>query len=275
MSIPKTEMRNPKSTNFSKMTSEEMALLVIRANHDAVTAVENASQQIAVAIDAVTKAFENGNRLIYAGAGTSGRLAIVDASECPPTFGVPYEQVSGILAGGRDRMFDAGEKEEDSYENGCQDIMDKGVRAGDVVMGISAAGNAAYVVGAMETAKKFGCITIGLTCNPDTAVLRAADIPIFTDTGAEILTGSTRLKAGTAQKIVLNTLTTCSMAKTGKVYENMMINLAPSNEKLKQRVVRITREILSCDEDTAVAALDANDWNIKNAIEYAKERISK
>ncbi|MBO5657601.1 MAG: N-acetylmuramic acid 6-phosphate etherase, partial [Agathobacter sp.] len=134
------------------------------------------------------------------------------------------------------------------------------------VVGISAAGNAAYVVGALEQAKAIGAVTVALACNPDTKILNAADIPIWTDTGAEVLTGSTRLKAGTAQKIVLNTLTTCAMAKTGKVYENMMINLKPSNDKLKKRVIRIVTEILVCNEDEAIQRLEANDWNIRAAV---------
>ena len=266
MSIQKTEMRNPASTHMDKMSTEELAKLVISANYEAVKAVEDASASISKAIDAVSEAFERGNRLFYVGAGTSGRLGVIDAAECPPTFGVPYDMVCGIIAGGKDRMFRAGEGDEDSYESGCKDIADSGITAGDVVVGISAAGGAAYVVGAMEKAKELGCVAVGLSCNPDTAVLRTAHIPILTDTGAEVLTGSTRLKAGTAQKIVLNTLTTCAMTKTGKVYENMMINLSPSNEKLKRRVVRIVREILSCSEDEAITRLDKNDWNIKKAV---------
>ena len=267
MSIQKTEMRNPLSRNMDKMDTEEMARLVICANYDAVKAAENAASDIAKAIDAVVCAFKNGHRLFYVGAGTSGRLGVCDAAECPPTFGVPYDMVNGIIAGGQDRMFRAGENAEDKYEDGKALIDDYGIKAGDVVVGISAAGNAAFVVGAIEKAKECGCVTVGLCCNADTAVLKAADIAILTDTGAEVLTGSTRLKAGTAQKIVLNAITTCAMAKTGMVYENLMINLSPSNEKLKKRVVNIVREILSCDEDEAISRLDKNGWNIRNAVE--------
>ena len=267
MNIPKTEMRNPLSMNMDKMNTEEMARLVIAANYDAVKAVENASPAIAEAVDAIAIAFENGHRLFYVGAGTSGRLGVCDASEYPPTFGVPYDTVIGIMAGGKECVFKAGENEEDNYESGQKTIKEHGASTGDVVVGISAAGNAAYVVGALEEAKRLGCVTVGLCCNPNTAVLRIADIAIYTDTGAEVLTGSTRLKAGTAQKIVLNTLTTCAMTKTGKVYENMMINLSPTNEKLKKRVIRIVTEILSCDEDEAISRLENNDWNIRQAIE--------
>ena len=270
MSIAKTEARNPASMRMDQMTTEEMARLVIGANYEAVRAVEDAAPAIVVAIEAVTAAFEKGGRLFYVGAGTSGRLGVIDASECPPTFGVPYEQVQGILAGGKERMFRAGENEEDKYENGTAAIAEHGITERDVVVGISAAGNAAYVVGALAEAKARGAVTVGLSCNPDTKILQAADIPIVTDTGAEVLTGSTRLKAGTAQKIVLNTLTTCAMAKTGKVYENMMINLAPSNEKLRRRVIRIVSEILSCDEETAVKGLEENGWNIRSTVTAAK-----
>ena len=209
--------------------------------------------------------------MIYVGAGTSGRLGVIDAAECPPTFGVSYDMVTGIIAGGKERMFKAGENEEDKYENGCQAVKENGVSAGDVVVGISAAGNAQYVLGAIETAKALGCVTVGISSNEGTLILNAADIAIFTDTGAEVLTGSTRLKAGTAQKIVLNTLTTCAMAKTGKVYENMMINLAPSNEKLRGRVIRIVTEILSCGEEEAVARLEANEWNIRKTVDAVKK----
>ena len=268
--LAKTEMRNPKSMHMDAMGSEEMARLVITANYEAVKAVEDAAPSIALAVDAIATAFEGGHRLFYVGAGTSGRLGVIDASECPPTFGVSYETVTGIIAGGNERMFRAGENEEDKYENGAQAIRDHGVCAGDVVVGISAAGNAAYVVGALECAKALGCVSVAVSSNADTAILRVADIPILTDTGAEVLTGSTRLKAGTAQKIVLNTLTTCAMAKTGKVYENMMINLAPSNQKLRARVIRIVTEILSCTEEEAIARLEENSWNIRAAIDAAK-----
>ena len=274
MSIAKTEMRNPVSMDMDKMSSEEMTRLVITANYEAVKAVEDAADAIAKAVDAIADAFENGGRLFYVGAGTSGRLGVLDAAECPPTFGVPYEQVQGIIAGGKERMFRAGENEEDKYEKGREAIYEHGITSKDVVVGISAAGNAAYVVGAIESAKALGAVTVGISSNPDTKILNVSDIQIFTDTGAEVLTGSTRLKAGTAQKIVLNTLTTCAMAKTGKVYENMMINLSPSNEKLKKRVIRIVTEILSCDDTEAIMRLEKNEWNIRKAVTADKEKLS-
>ena len=266
MSIPTTEQRNPMSMHMDSMNTEDMARLVICANYDAVRAAENAVESISAAIDEIAKAFEKGNKLVYVGAGTSGRLGVIDAAECPPTFGASPEQVQGIIAGGKERMFSAGEAEEDGYDKGRKSLDDYRVVSGDVVVGISAAGNAAFVIGALDRAKELGCVTVGICNNADTKIGKAADITIFLDTGAEVLTGSTRLKAGTAQKIVLNTLTTCAMAKTGHVYENMMINLAPSNEKLRKRVIHIVREILSCDESEAVKLLDASDWDIRTAI---------
>ena len=274
MSIPKTEMRNPSSMQMDKMDTVEMARLVITANREAVRAVEDAAESIARAVDVIAEAFLRGGRLFYIGAGTSGRLGVLDAAECPPTFGVSAEQVQGIIAGGKECMFRASENAEDKSENGSGAIDEYGITADDVVVGISASGNAAYIVGALERAKEIGAVTVGLACNPDTKILAISDIPILTDTGAEVLTGSTRLKAGTAQKIVLNTLTTCAMTKTGKVYENMMINLSPSNEKLKRRVIRIVTEILSCDDAEAIMRLEKNEWNIRKAVTADKEKLS-
>ena len=274
MKLLRTEQRNPNSLNFDKMSTQEMAKLIITANYDAVHAVESAITPISEAVEVIAKAFKKGGRLFYIGAGTSGRLGVIDAAECPPTFGVDSDLVQGIIAGGKERMFCAGESEEDNYEKGCLAITEKCITADDIVVGLSAAGNAAYVVGALEMAKQIGCVTVGISSNADTAVLHIADISIFTDTGEEIITGSTRLKAGTAQKIVLNTLSTCAMAKSGKIYENMMINLSPSNEKLRSRVIRIVAEILSCDEDTAIQHLEEHQWVIRDTVEAVKNAIA-
>ena len=256
--------------HMDKMSTEEMAALVISANYDAVRAAEEAIESISKAVDAIAEAFNEGHRLIYIGAGTSGRLGVIDASECPPTFGVSYDQVQGIIAGGNDRMFRAAENAEDKYENGQKDVKDIGLEGGDVLVGISAAGNPSYVLGAIDYAKSIGCVTVGVCNNSDALLLKATDIPIFLDTGAEVLTGSTRLKAGTAQKIVLNALSTCAMTKTGKVYENMMINLSPSNKKLRERVIRIVCELLSCSEEEAIKRLNEHGWVIRRAVEAAK-----
>ena len=263
----KTEMRNPNTMHFDQMSSAEQVAAMCRENQNAVLAVEKAAPEIAKAIDAVANAFANAHRLFFIGAGTSGRLGVLDAAECPPTFGVPQGMVQGIIAGGKERMFTAGENAEDKEENGIEDVKNAGIAAGDVLVGVSVAGGAAYVVGALNTARELGAKTVALTSNFDTPIEKCADITIITDTGAEVITGSTRLKAGTSHKMVMNMLTTCAMAQTGKVYENMMINLKPSNIKLRDRVVRITREILGGTEEEAIAALEANDWVIRRAVE--------
>ena len=265
----RTEMRNENSMHIDRMTSLEMVQLMNRENMNSVMAVEAALPQIALAVDAAAKAIGNGGKLVYIGAGTSGRLGVLDASECPPTFGVTHETVQGIIAGGPERMFKAGENAEDVYENGVADV-ENVLKAGDVLVGISAAGGARYVIGALEKAKEMGCTTVSVSSNPDTAIEKVADIAIVCDTGAEVVTGSTRLKAGNSQKFVLNMLSTCAMIKTGKVYENLMVNLKPSNEKLKGRVVRITAAILDCTEEEAIPLLEQNDWNIRKTVEGAK-----
>ena len=265
----RTETRNPDSMHIDKMTSLEMVSLMNKENMNSVMAVEAALPQIAQAVDAAAKAIGNGGKLVYIGAGTSGRLGVLDASECPPTFGVTHDTVQGIIAGGPERMFKAGENAEDVYENGVADV-EKVLKAGDVLVGISAAGGAKYVIGALEKAKEMGCTTVSVSSNPNTAIEKVADIAIVCDTGPEVVTGSTRLKAGNSQKFVLNMLSTCAMIKTGKVYENLMVNLKPSNEKLKGRVVRITAAILDCTEEEAIPLLEQNDWNIRKTVEGAK-----
>ncbi len=267
----KTEMRNPSSTHIDKMDTIEMLKIISDENYNAVRAVEAALPSIAKATDAITKSFENGGRLFFIGAGTSGRLGIMDAAECPPTYGVSTECVQGIIAGGKDCVFVASEGAEDGLKSGINDVNEYGVKAGDVLVGISVAGGAEYVVGAMQQAKFLGATVIALTCNEDTKIEKESDICIITDTGAEVITGSTRMKAGTAHKMVLNMLTTAAMVKTGKVYENMMINVKPSNVKLKKRVIGIVCEILGVDETLAEKYLSKNDWSIRKTVEEYKK----
>ena len=270
----KTEQRNPKSTHIDKMSTLEIVKLMSEESYVAVKAVEDASQSIAEAVDAIVLSMNSGGRLFYIGAGTSGRLGVLDASECPPTFGVSYDLVSGIIAGGYECLIRASEGGEDSYENGVADVEAR-LRAGDVIVGISAAGGAKYVLGALQRASELGCVTVGLTSNADSPLDKLADISIVTDTGAEVVTGSTRLKAGTAQKLVLNILSTASMIKTGKVYENLMINLRPTNVKLRARVISIVREIKGVGEEEAIALLEANDWNIRASVESGEKKDEK
>ncbi len=267
MSIPKTEERNQKSMHIDKMATLDAVQLIITENYEAVRAAENAAESIAQAVEKTAAAFADGHRLFYAGAGTSGRLGVLDASECPPTFGVSPDLVCGILAGGKESMFRASEGAEDSFADGLRDAENHGIQQGDVVVGLSAAGGAKYVCGVLTFAGEHGCTTVAVSSNEDSAIMHLADIRIFTDTGAEVITGSTRLKAGTAQKVVLNAISTAAMIRTGHVYENMMINLSPTNEKLRARVVRIVCEILHCTEKEATDRLEAVGWNIRKAVE--------
>ncbi|MBE7041921.1 MAG: N-acetylmuramic acid 6-phosphate etherase [Ruminococcaceae bacterium] len=266
----KTEMRNEKTKHIDKMSVHEMVSVMCEENYHAVKAVEQASKQIEKVVEVIAESFQKGGRLFFIGAGTSGRLGVLDAAECPPTFGVDYDMVNGIIAGGDDCMRRAAEGAEDKAEKGAEDIKANGVKSGDVVVGISVAGGAAYVEGALKMARSLGAVTVSLSSNYGTKIEAVSDYAIVTDTGAEVITGSTRLKAGTAHKMVLNILTTCSMVKMGYVYENMMINLRPSNIKLTDRMVRIVTEICDCDYEKAKELLEQNDWSIRKAVEFDK-----
>lgn len=263
----KTEMRNPATKYIDRASTTEILNLIQSENLNAVTAVGKAIPRIAEACDAIGEKMQKGGRLFYIGAGTSGRIGVIDAAECPPTFGVSSDTVIGIIAGGMESMFRAAEDAEDNGQSGISDLSAHALTAEDVVVGISAAGNAAYVIEALVYARHIGCITVGVTSNENSLLAQSSDIPIVTDTGAEVITGSTRMKAGTAQKLVLNMLSTTAMIKMGNVYENLMINLNAKNKKLRMRMVSIVREIIGCDEYTAKILLEKTDWNIRKAIE--------
>ena len=265
--ILKTEMRNPNTTYIDRMTTAEMLDAIQKENENAVHSVRGALKEIEITCDIIAEKLSIGGRLIYVGAGTSGRLGVIDASECPPTFGVSRDMVIGIIAGGEKCMFQAAEGAEDNYGSGIKDLKDRNLTKNDVVVGISAAGNAQYVIGALDYANELGCETIGITSNEDTLITKSAKISIITDTGAEVITGSTRMKAGTAQKLILNMLSTVAMIKLGNVYENMMINLRPTNEKLKQRMTRIVTEITGVSEEEAIKLLEQSDWNIRTSVQ--------
>jgi N-acetylmuramic acid 6-phosphate etherase len=241
--------------------------LIQRENENAVRAVRGALDKIEIACDVIAQKLSLGGRLIYIGAGTSGRLGVLDATECPPTFGVPRDMVIGIIAGGEKCMFQSAESQEDNYDCGIKDLKDKNLTKNDVAVAISAAGNAQYVIGALDYANELGCETVGITSNEGTLITKHAKILIVTDTGAEVVTGSTRMKAGTAQKIVLNMLSTVAMIKLGNVYENMMINLRPSNDKLRARMIRIVTEILGVDSENAQRLLEEANWSIRDAVQ--------
>ena len=265
----KTEMRNEASTHIDKMNTLEMLQLINRENMNSVMAVEAALDDISKVCDVVAEQFRKGGRLLYVGAGTSGRLGVMDAAECPPTYGVSREQVIGIIAGGDSCLRSAAEAQEDSREDGIADLMKYQICDKDVVVGISASGGASYVVGALEYANKVGAVTVSLCSNRGSKMESVAKYSIVTDTGAEVITGSTRMKSGNAQKFVLNMISTAAMVKTGKVYENMMINLKPTNQKLRARVVRIVCEILHCTPDEAILKLDLHNWDIRETVENA------
>ena len=267
----KTEMRNPKTTHLDRMTTAEMLRVIQEENFNAVKAVDGCLDAIERAVDAVTESMRKGGRLIYVGAGTSGRLGVLDASEACPTFGVPEGTIVGVMAGGVEALYRAGEPEEDSAEFGERDIKAVHLVPADCVVGISAAGGAEYVLSAVGYAKSLGCTTVGLTCNDGSPLAKLADIAVVTDTGAEVVTGSTRMKTGTAHKLVLNMLSTCSMVHLGNVYENMMVNLSPTNDKLRERMIGIVSEIHGVGRDEARSLLERADWKIRNTIISAEE----
>ena len=249
--ILKTEGRNPRTMDIDKLSSLEMVRLINQENRAVEDGIDEALPEIAAAIDMISEAIEKGGHVIYIGCGTSGRLGIIDASECPPTFGVDYDLFRGVIAGGKEAVFRATENAEDSDEKGRIAIEADGVKPGDVVVGLSASGRAPFVIGALEKAKELGCKTISVTCNPGSLMEDHCDIAVSVYVGPEVISGSTRLKAGTAQKLILNMFSTCAMIKTGKVRSNLMVNVRPTNEKLVERATRIIMQLSDADRETA------------------------
>ncbi len=262
----RTEMINKNTENIDKMSAEEIVNVMQSENYNAVRAIENAKTDIAKAIDAAANSISHGGRIFYVGAGTSGRLGVLDAAECPPTFGVSQNTVIGIIAGGEKCLTRAAENEEDNRESGRADLEIYNLTPNDTVVGISASGGAEYVAGALEYANSAGAVTVSIANNFDTKIEKNAQINIVADTGAEVISGSTRLKAGSAQKMILNMISTGAMVRTGKVYKNLMVNLKPSNEKLARRTVNIVSAVLKCSETEAKIALEKSGWDIKAAI---------
>ena len=263
----KTEERNAKTTHVDKMSTDEMLAVMQEENVNAVNAVALAQSSIAKAVDEISLRMTKGGRLFYVGCGTSGRLGVLDASECPPTFGVPNSLVVGIIAGGDNALRNAIEGAEDNSIAGANDLAEFSITDCDSVVGISVAGGAEYMIGAIKYAKERGALTVGISSNDGSKLLSLSDIPIFTDTGAEVITGSTRMKAGTAHKMILNMLSTAVMIKQGYVYENLMINLKPTNKKLTRRMVGIVTEILGCDDVKAEELLNKHNWSIRAVVD--------
>lgn len=249
--MKRTEQRNPNTMHIDKMNALEIATTINNEDKLVPLAVEKALPEIAKTIDMVVDSFNNGGRLLFIGAGTSGRLGIIDATECPPTYGEPPEKVVGIIAGGESAVFRASENAEDLGDKGVADVKKANICDKDTLVGISVAGDAMYVRDAILYAKSVGAHTAALTCNYDAKIAEVADVAIVTDTGAEVITGSTRMKAGTAHKLVLNMITTGAMILTGHVVENLMVNMKPTNIKLKERAARIINELVGIGMEKA------------------------
>lgn len=261
-----TESRNLNTLNIDTVSTAEMVKIINDEDKKVAEAVATELPQIASAIDGIVERMKKGGRLIYIGAGTSGRLGILDASECPPTYGVSEELVQGLIAGGVEAIFRAKEGAEDSKELAVQDLKDKGLTENDTVVGLAASGRTPYVIGGLEYGNKIGALTVSITCNADSSVAKSAKIAISPVVGPEVVTGSTRLKSGTAQKLVLNMLSTGSMIKMGKVYGNLMVDVQSTNEKLVERAKKIVSEATGVDTDTAAIYLKETNSNVKLAI---------
>ena len=261
-----TEQRNPNSMHVDSLSALEIVQLMNEEDKQVPLAIEKCLPQIAQAAECIVAAFQQGGRLVYIGAGTSGRLGVLDASECPPTFGVSPEMVKGIIAGGERALRHPIEGAEDSKEQAVIDLQTIQFSSKDVLVGIAASGRTPYVIGALEYAKSLGSVTVSIASNPNSAMANIVDIAIDTVVGPEVLTGSSRLKSGTAQKLVLNMLTTASMILMGKCYQNLMVDVQASNEKLKARAIRIVMQATDCDKALAEETLKLADQNAKLAI---------
>ncbi|EPA0532122.1 N-acetylmuramic acid 6-phosphate etherase [Vibrio alginolyticus] len=261
-----SEGRNPDTMDIDLLPSLDIVQRINQQDKLVPLAVEKVLPEIAEAVDKITKAFKVGGRLFYIGAGTSGRLGVLDASECPPTFGTDPEMVVGIIAGGKEAMFRAKEGAEDDSTLGEQDLKENTLTQRDVVVGIAASGRTPYVIGGLEYANELGATTVALSCNPDSPIADIADIAISPVVGPEALTGSTRLKSGTAQKLVLNMLTTASMIRLGKSYQNLMVDVKATNAKLVARAARIVMQATDCTNQEAKTALKETDYDAKLAI---------
>ncbi len=261
-----TEGVNERSRNIDRKTTLEMLKIINEEDKTVAEAVSKALPQIAQVIDAAVLGLKNGGRIIYVGAGTSGRLAIQDAAECTVTYGVPEGTVSAVMAGGRNAVFSPSENVEDNFDSGVADLNAKNITENDCVIGISAAGNASYVCGALDAAKKCGAVTACLICNEKGKLQDYSDYSVSVPTGAEVISGSTRMKAGTAQKMVLNMISTAAMIKLGKVTDNFMTWMSPTNIKLQKRACFIISQVCGISEAEAAKLLEENGNKIQNAI---------
>ena len=261
-----TEQRNPHTMNLDEMSVREVLKKMNEEDAQVPQAIAEALPEIEAAVVVIIDAFNRDGRLIYMGAGTSGRLGVLDAAECVPTFGVSPEMVIGLIAGGEQAMTVAVEGAEDSRELGHQDLVALSLNEKDVVVGLAASGRTPYVIGGLQYAQEVGAKTVAISCNKDAEISKYSEIPIEVDAGPEVLTGSTRLKAGTAQKLILNMLSTCSMVGIGKAYQNLMVDVQPTNEKLEERSKRIIMEATGCSYEVAELKFVEAEENVKLAI---------
>jgi N-acetylmuramic acid 6-phosphate etherase len=273
MKLPITEQENPATADIDKVSTLEAVRLINAEDKKVAAAVEKVLPEIAMVIDKIVERLKNGGRLFYVGTGTSGRLGVLDASEIPPTFGVDYELVQGVIAGGYDALYKATEASEDNREAGAEDLKTRGLTAKDAVVGLAASGRTPYTIGALDYARELGCFTACITCVPDSAITKSAEIAIVPVVGPEAITGSTRMKSGTAQKMILNMISTVAFVRLGYVKGNRMTNVRASNEKLKDRALRIfMTETCITDKDKASELLTRANFSIKKAIELTKNK---
>jgi N-acetylmuramic acid 6-phosphate etherase len=273
--LPVTEQENPNTKNIDQVSTLEAVRLINDEDKKVALAVEKALPEIAAAVEKIVERLKNGGRLFYAGTGTSGRLGVLDASEIPPTYGVSYELVQGVIAGGYDALYKATEASEDNREAGKIELEKRGLSENDALVGIAASGRTPYTIGALDYARELGCFTACITCVPDSAITEAAEIAIVADVGAEAVTGSTRMKAGTAQKMILNMISTTAMIRLGYVNGNRMTNVKSSNIKLKERSARILSAETGLDETAALKLLAEAGDDLRVAIVMQKGGVSR
>lgn len=264
--LPITEQENPNTSKIDQVSTLDALRLINDEDKLVASAVEKVLPDVAKAVDGIVARLQNGGRLFYVGTGTSGRLGVLDASEIPPTYGVSYDLVQGIMAGGYDALYKATEASEDNREQGIEDLKLRGVTEKDAVIGIAASGRTPYTIGAVEYARSIGAFTACIVCNPESAITTAVDVPIVPVVGPEAITGSTRMKAGTAQKLVLNMISTAAMIRLGYVKGNRMTNMKPANEKLKERSVRILMAETHLEEPAAQDLMEKAGGDLRVAI---------
>lgn len=273
--IPITESDNPNTSEIDKVTTLEAVRLINNEDRLVADAVEKVLPVIAEAVDKIVERLQNGGRLFYIGTGTSGRLGVLDASEIPPTYGVSYDLVQGVIAGGYDALYKATESSEDNRIQGAEDLRSRGITSKDAVVGIAASGRTPYTIGGVRYARELGCFTACVVCNPDSKITQEVDVAIVPVVGPEAITGSTRMKAGTAQKLVLNTISTIAMIRLGYVSGNRMTNMRASNEKLQDRAVRIVMDETGIDEPAAAKLMDDAGGDLRVALVMSKAETDR